>query len=79
MVIEHVRTELMIINPLTKGMPLKNFKEHLANIGNWFHFVTIIIFSLIKLLFKFSHFVVHIFIYFEKFCLTQNKQMVYSL
>ena len=27
-VIEHVSTELMIVDPLTKGMPPKNFKDH---------------------------------------------------
>ena len=29
-VIEHVGTELMIPDPLTKGMPLKNFKDHVV-------------------------------------------------
>jgi len=32
-VIEHVSTELMIVDPLTKGMPLKNFKVHLVQMG----------------------------------------------
>ena len=27
-VIEHISTELMIIDPLTKGMPLFKFKDH---------------------------------------------------
>jgi len=26
--IEHVNTELMIVDPLIKGMPPKNFKDH---------------------------------------------------
>jgi len=30
MVIEHVSTELMIVDPLTKGMPPKNFKDHVV-------------------------------------------------
>ena len=30
MVIEHMSTELMIVNPLTKGMPPKNFKDHVV-------------------------------------------------
>jgi len=29
-VIEHISIELMIIGPLTKGMPLNNFKDHLS-------------------------------------------------
>ena len=27
-VIEHISTELMIVDPLTKGMPLMKFKDH---------------------------------------------------
>ena len=29
-VIEHINTELMIVDPLTKGMPPKNFKDHVV-------------------------------------------------
>ena len=29
-VIEHVNTKLMIADPLTKGMPPKNFKDHVV-------------------------------------------------
>ena len=29
-VIEHISTELMITDPLTKGMPLKYFKDHVV-------------------------------------------------
>jgi hypothetical protein len=32
-VIEHVSTELMIVDPLTKGMPPFKFKEHIMNMG----------------------------------------------
>ena len=32
-VIEHVSTELMIADPLTKGMPLLKFKDHVAKMG----------------------------------------------
>uniref|UniRef100_A0A2N9GK36 Retrovirus-related Pol polyprotein from transposon TNT 1-94 n=1 Tax=Fagus sylvatica TaxID=28930 RepID=A0A2N9GK36_FAGSY len=32
-VIEHVSTELMIVDPLTKGMPLLKFKDHVAKMG----------------------------------------------
>ncbi|KAL0399561.1 UNVERIFIED_CONTAM: Retrovirus-related Pol polyprotein from transposon TNT 1-94 [Sesamum radiatum] len=32
-VIEHISTELMLADPLTKGMPLKNFKDHVARMG----------------------------------------------
>ena len=32
-VIEHVSTELMIADPLTKGMPPKQFKDHVINMG----------------------------------------------
>ena len=32
-VIEHVSTELMIADPLTKGMPPKNFKDHVERMG----------------------------------------------
>nr|CAN65784.1 hypothetical protein VITISV_026900 [Vitis vinifera] len=31
MVIEHISTELMIVDPLTKGMPLLKFKDHVVN------------------------------------------------
>jgi hypothetical protein len=32
-VIEHVSTELMIADPLTKGMPSLKFKDHVAKMG----------------------------------------------
>ncbi|KAL6345280.1 hypothetical protein AAG906_015763 [Vitis piasezkii] len=32
-VIEHISTELMIVDPLTKGMPLLKFKDHVVNMG----------------------------------------------
>ena len=32
-VIEHIRTELMIANPLTKGMPPFKFKDHIEKMG----------------------------------------------
>ena len=32
-VIEHVSTELMIADPLTKGMPPLKFKDHIVNMG----------------------------------------------
>ncbi|KAL6324617.1 hypothetical protein AAG906_013430 [Vitis piasezkii] len=32
-VIEHISTELMIIDPLTKGMPPLKFKDHVVNMG----------------------------------------------
>ena len=32
-VIEHISTELMVADPLTKGMPIKTFKDHVTNIG----------------------------------------------
>ena len=32
-VIEHVSTELMIVDPLTKGMPPKKFRDHVINMG----------------------------------------------
>ena len=32
-VIEHVSTELMIVDPLTKGMPPFKFKDHVLNMG----------------------------------------------
>uniref|UniRef100_A0A2N9GEG7 Retrovirus-related Pol polyprotein from transposon TNT 1-94 n=1 Tax=Fagus sylvatica TaxID=28930 RepID=A0A2N9GEG7_FAGSY len=32
-VIEHVSTELMVADPLTKGMPLLKFKDHVAKMG----------------------------------------------
>ncbi|KAL3537274.1 hypothetical protein ACH5RR_000640 [Cinchona calisaya] len=31
--IEHIRTDLMIANPLTKGLQPKTFKEHLHRMG----------------------------------------------
>ncbi|XP_074271055.1 secreted RxLR effector protein 161-like [Silene latifolia] len=33
MIIEHISTELMIVDPLTKGMPPKGFKGHVVNMG----------------------------------------------
>ena len=32
-VIEHVNIELMIVDPLTKGMLVRNFREHVTNMG----------------------------------------------
>ncbi|KAL2569450.1 hypothetical protein AAZV13_18G128700 [Glycine max] len=32
-VIEHINNELMIADPLTKGMPPKNFKDHVVRMG----------------------------------------------
>ena len=32
-VIQHISTELMIADPLTKGMPIKNFKDHVMRMG----------------------------------------------
>ena len=32
-VIEHVSIELMIPDPLTKGMLVRNFREHVTNMG----------------------------------------------
>ena len=32
-VIEHISTELMIVDSLTKGMPLKYFKDHVVQMG----------------------------------------------
>ena len=32
-VIEHVNTKLMIADPLTKGMPLSKFKNHIDHMG----------------------------------------------
>ena len=32
-VIEHISTELMIADPLTKGMPSKYFKDHVVQMG----------------------------------------------
>ncbi|RVW92076.1 Retrovirus-related Pol polyprotein from transposon TNT 1-94 [Vitis vinifera] len=32
-VIEHISTEFMIVDPLTKGMPLLKFKDHVVNMG----------------------------------------------
>ena len=33
MVIEHVNTELMIVDPVTKGMPPSKFKDHIDHMG----------------------------------------------
>ncbi|KAK6119368.1 hypothetical protein DH2020_046888 [Rehmannia glutinosa] len=30
---KHISTELMIVDPLTNGMPPKNFKDHVVRIG----------------------------------------------
>ena len=30
-VIDHISTELMVASPLTKGMPIKKFKDHVTN------------------------------------------------
>jgi hypothetical protein len=31
--LEHVRTKEMLADPLTKGLPLNMFREHLASMG----------------------------------------------
>jgi hypothetical protein len=31
--IEHIRTELMIADPMTKGLPVKQFKSHVEHMG----------------------------------------------
>ena len=31
--LEHVSTKKMLVDPLTKGLPLNVFKEHLASMG----------------------------------------------
>jgi hypothetical protein len=31
--IEHIRTELMIADPMTKGLPIKQFKSHIEHMG----------------------------------------------
>ena len=38
-VIEHVSTELMIVDPLTKGMPPIRFKDLVDKNGTWFHYL----------------------------------------
>ena len=59
MIIEHVHTKLMIADPLTKGIPIKNFKDHVTNMGLGVRFVISIFFFcmyifsfLMKLLFS---------------------------
>jgi len=52
MVIEHVSTELMIVDLLTKGMPLMKFSVN----GSWFHVMTIIIFYFNKTFIQFFSF-----------------------
>ena len=32
-VIEHISTKLMVLDPLIKGMPIKSFKDHVTNMG----------------------------------------------
>ena len=32
-VVKRISTELMVVNPLTKGMLIKNFKNHVTNMG----------------------------------------------
>jgi hypothetical protein len=46
-VIEHVKTELIIVDPLTKGMPLFKFKENVMNMGLviLMNFLIIVMFS----------------------------------
>ena len=31
--IEHITIELMVADPLTKGMPIRKFKDHVTNMG----------------------------------------------
>jgi hypothetical protein len=31
--IEHIHNELMIVDPMTKGLPIKQFKSHVKHIG----------------------------------------------
>jgi len=48
-VFEHISMVLMVVNPLTKGMPPRNFKDHVVRmiLGSmmWFHCSTIEIFE----------------------------------
>ena len=66
MVIEHVNTELMIADPLTKGMPPFEFKDHVMNMGlgsimYFFHCMDNVIFSeILNYCVVFSHTYVHL-------------------
>ena len=68
-VIEHVNTELMIYDPLTKGMPLKNFKDYVVRMGldfiMYFLYCTYIYFNgtLIQFFDIFSLSFMHIYIF----------------
>jgi hypothetical protein len=37
--IKHINTELMIVDPMTKCLPVKLFKSHVEHMGSLFHFI----------------------------------------
>ena len=83
-VIEHISTELMIADPLTKSKPLLKFKDHewkwdLVQLCD-FSCMNYIIFKQILFIVMFSYIYVHLSL-FEKIhpYRTKNKHKVYSL
>jgi len=71
--------ELRIVNPLTKGIPLKKIERSFS--ANWTlsHVVDNHYFYFDKHLFSLFSFFIRIFVYFEKFHMTSNKHIVYLL
>lgn len=67
MVIKYVSTELMIVDPLTKGLQPKSFKDHAVRLDLVLscHFVVWITIIVMKLLFicSFSYFGANIYLY----------------
>ena len=85
MVIEHVNIELMIADPLTKGMPPSKFKDHIDHMGLSLLVLFYCIRQCMKLYFSYdiSHYVLCAY---SVICLrnvikvwTKNKHRVYSL
>ena len=59
-VIEHIRTESMLADPLTKGLKPKSFKEHDVNMGvvesfDFFDLVGAFVISLISIIILCKH------------------------
>ena len=73
--IKHISVELMIVNPLSKGMSPKCFKDHIVQMGfgSTMQFITRTFIISMKLLFSlvFSHMVLYIsnyyYYYFKKY------------
>jgi hypothetical protein len=81
-VIKHISTELIIVDPLTKGMPPLKFKDHAENMGLgsslWLYTFSLLIKLLYIMVFSHIHARTSVLRKYIS-CWTKNKHMVYSL